>query len=69
VPSREETVVKGATTSELPDGTETVTVTDVRAVPLEQLAADDDARHNAEQVLKALNEPSHVPVAAFQSGI
>ena len=33
------------------DDSETVTVADVRAVPLEQLSADDDARHNAARVL------------------
>lgn len=61
--------MEGATTSELLDDAETVTVIDVRAVPLERLAADDDARHNADQVLRALSEPSHVPIASFQSFI
>lgn len=67
VPSRKDIAVDGATTSGLPN--ETVTVADVRAVPLEQLSADDDARHNAARVLDILSEPSHVQITSFQSAI
>ena len=59
--------MEGATTSGLPD--DTVTVADVRGVPLEQLSADDGARRNAAQVLDILSEPSHVQITSFQSSI
>ncbi len=53
----------------LPDGIEAsaIPVVDVRAIPLEKLAADADVRRQVRRVLESMEGPSHVRVAAFNS--
>ena len=44
-------------------------VLDTRAIPLEKLATDSDVRQMVDRILDNLEEPSRLPVAAFNSAI
>lgn len=48
---------------------ETVSIADVREVPLKQLSGDADARRLVERVMASTGEPSLVVVASFNSAI
>ena len=44
-------------------------VLDTRAIPLEKLATDSDVRQMVDRILDNMEEPSRLPVAAFNSAI
>ena len=44
-------------------------VLDTRAIPLEELATDSDVRQMVDRILGNMEEPSRLPVAAFNSAI
>ena len=61
--------MEGVTTSVPQDEIGAAPIADVRAVPLEQLTADADARHIVSGVMESMEGSSRVRVAMFQSSI
>jgi FXSXX-COOH protein len=42
---------------------------DTRAIPLDELAADSGVRQMVDRIVGSMEEPSRLPVAAFNSAI
>ncbi|MBV9380162.1 MAG: hypothetical protein JOY82_05305 [Streptosporangiaceae bacterium] len=59
----------GVATSVPQDEIGATPITDVRAIPLEQLTTDDDARRIVSRIMENMEGSSRVRVAMFQSSI